>query len=558
MAAGSIIIDLLMRTGSFETDTKRAAKAAKDFEKDVIATARSVALGLGAIATAAGATFLALKKINDGVDALKDTSEATGATVENISALENIARRAGGTLDTASGALLKFNQVLKDADPDKGAGAVLRSLNLDIEELKRLDPAEAMLRTAKALSTWADDGNRARAVQELFGKSTKDVAGFLNDLAEAGQLNATVTTQQALEAEKFAKQMASLDKNLTDVARTITGPLIAAFNELIEKFKEGQARGDSWLKTAWERYKSNIREFYGIKPQEIMGPPAPPVLSDEDRLRQAEDRGFKPSLEVRDKPPTTKPKRERDASLTAEQVARIQIQAEEEAARESAEAWDIYNKYRLKESEERVEAEKEQWRQVFEFIDQEQERAIEEGKAIIEAGKEAKQAAAELGMTFASAFEDAIVEGKKLSDVLKGLAQDILRILARKLVTEPLANLISGSIGPLFGGARAAGGPVTAGVGYLVGERGPEYFQPNTSGRILPNSALGGGRAPRITIENHGARIQQRTESNGDIRLIIDAAVAEVDRRIASGTGSTARALKSRGVSLSGNLARRD
>jgi len=36
---------------------------------------------------------------------------------------------------------------------------------------------------------------------------------------------------------------------------------------------------------------------------------------------------------------------------------------------------------------------------------------------------------------------------------------------------------------------KAAGGPVTAGKRYLVGERGPELFEPSSSGRIVPNGA---------------------------------------------------------------------
>jgi hypothetical protein len=43
-----------------------------------------------------------------------------------------------------------------------------------------------------------------------------------------------------------------------------------------------------------------------------------------------------------------------------------------------------------------------------------------------------------------------------------------------------------------FGGGRAAGGPVAAGVPYLVGERGPELFVPRGSGTIVPNSRGGG------------------------------------------------------------------
>jgi len=49
----------------------------------------------------------------------------------------------------------------------------------------------------------------------------------------------------------------------------------------------------------------------------------------------------------------------------------------------------------------------------------------------------------------------------------------------------------------LGGGVRAAGGPVDAGVPYLVGERGPELFVPSTSGSIVPN---GGGPSIQNTF----------------------------------------------------------
>src|SRR5690606_10019098 len=53
---------------------------------------------------------------------------------------------------------------------------------------------------------------------------------------------------------------------------------------------------------------------------------------------------------------------------------------------------------------------------------------LEEQKTKI---KETDDAARQLGLTFSSAFEDAIVGGKKFSDVLKGLVDDILRMMVR-------------------------------------------------------------------------------------------------------------------------------
>lgn len=116
--------------------------------------------------------------------------------------------------------------------------------------------------------------------------------------------------------------------------------------------------------------------------------------------------------------------------------------------------------------------------------------------------EETNDAINELGLTFQSAFEDAIVEGKNLRDVLSGLEQDISRLLTRKLVTEKITGKISGAFddggifgdlfGGIFGGGKASGGPVIAGTPYLVGERGPELFVPRSSGAIMPNNQLGG------------------------------------------------------------------
>ena len=110
---------------------------------------------------------------------------------------------------------------------------------------------------------------------------------------------------------------------------------------------------------------------------------------------------------------------------------------------------------------------------------------------------EAKDAARELGLTFQSAFEDAIVGGNKLSDVLKGLAQDLTRLVIRKSITEPLAAAASDFISSAFGGTptpRATGGSALAGKSYIVGDGGrPELFVPDVNGRIVPSVPGGGG-----------------------------------------------------------------
>jgi len=67
--------------------------------------------------------------------------------------------------------------------------------------------------------------------------------------------------------------------------------------------------------------------------------------------------------------------------------------------------------------------------------------------------------------------------------------------LARKKIYDmavETANVTGGgtSYEPYDG--RYAGGPVTGGTPYIVGEKGPELFVPNNSGQIIPNNQLGG------------------------------------------------------------------
>lgn len=132
--------------------------------------------------------------------------------------------------------------------------------------------------------------------------------------------------------------------------------------------------------------------------------------------------------------------------------------------------------------------------------------------------KNSKSLVEELGLTFTSAFEDAIVAGGSLSDVLKGLEKDLIRIITRKLITEPLGQAIGGAdLGSLlgsffgggsgdaaaaiFGGGLATGGAAEAGRLYRVNERGPEVLDVggkqflmmgNQRGHVDPNPRLGG------------------------------------------------------------------
>lgn len=240
MALATLSIDIVAQLSKMQEGMDKAGRIAELNASRIegsFAKLRGTAAAIGsALAGAfAGVSVVAFVKANvDALDALNDLKDATGSSIENLSALEDIARRNGGTLDDVSGILVKFNGALKEADGKNGVSQALQAIGLNAAELKRMDPAEALRQTAVALAGFADDGSKARIVQELFGKSIKEAGPYLKDLAEAGGLNATVTAKQAAEAERFNKQLFAFQTNVSNASRAIISEMLPAMLRLSE------------------------------------------------------------------------------------------------------------------------------------------------------------------------------------------------------------------------------------------------------------------------------------------------------------------------------------
>ena len=78
---------------------------------------------------------------------------------------------------------------------------------------------------------------------------------------------------------------------------------------------------------------------------------------------------------------------------------------------------------------------------------------------------------------------------------------------------------------PQFRGAKAAGGPVKGGSGYLVGERGPELFTPGVSGMITPNHALGGSTSVVVNVDASGTSVEGDQPNAEELGRLIGAVV---------------------------------
>lgn len=192
-----------------------------------------------------------------------------------------------------------------------------------------------------------------------------------------------------------------------------------------------------------------------------------------------------------------------------------------------------------------------------------------------------KTLAEELGLTFTSAFESAVAGGGNFRSVLKGLEQDIIKLLVRMSVTEPLGNAVKGinwgsivsGIAGYFSGtptANAKGGVYDSpslyaysgqivskptlfafarGAG-LMGEAGPEAILPLKRGSDGRLGVEGGGSNVTVNVINNTdaqARTERRSDGKGNqfIEVIIEQVNGRIAGDIGRGSGPVPAAMQS-------------
>jgi protein-arginine kinase activator protein McsA len=138
-----------------------------------------------------------------------------------------------------------------------------------------------------------------------------------------------------------------------------------------------------------------------------------------------------------------------------------------------------------------------------------------------EAVEKTKSAVDELNLSFASAFEDAIVGGKSFQDVLKGIAQDILRLSVRRAITEPLGGFLTSALGGLLsfdGGGYTGSG---ARAGGLDGKGGfLSLLHPRETVIDHTKGGTAGGTVNLYLTQNNGALVTPQELARNNEQLV--------------------------------------
>jgi hypothetical protein len=254
MALGSIVISLLMQTGSFETDAGRAAKTAEKRAKQIDDSFRKAGKAIGiALAGAATAVGLAVRNAINDMDEMSKAAQKSGMGTEEFSRLAYAASLADVSIEdlqAATGRLAKA-QVAAQLTGSK-QGEIFRSLGIAIKDASgNLRPATDMLYDfADAVQDQGASPEVLAAGMEIFGKSFQNLIpllaggseGMRAAAAEADALGLTLSDQAGKNAEEFNDNLTRLKGSVTGAAMSIAEGLLPGLigltGGLVESSKE--------------------------------------------------------------------------------------------------------------------------------------------------------------------------------------------------------------------------------------------------------------------------------------------------------------------------------
>lgn len=578
---GSLVVNLSANVAQFQSDLGHAQQIADQSMRQIdagVALVKSSLVGLAG-AFSAGALVEKFHTAVEAMASLNDAADQTGASVEFLSSTLNTLKPTGATLDQITGLSQKLVRAMQGADEETSkAAAAFKALGIETSDsagnLRKID--DILPELAQKLDGYADGSNKVALLQALLGKSGGEYAKILKDLANEQQAAATVTKEQAEQADRLTKEWARMQQQSEILAQGLASKLVPTLADLVQKFNEatraglgffdkiqlttlaessvpkaideqvkaisrlkekrdalaadqrplmqlGKADGLRDLDDQIKRRETILAELQKRFDPNAVGPKGPLGLGDKGSW----DWGYKPEaprVETADKPKAIRDQvtegerllqnlqdrvfatlklteveklsseiargrvkfdneaQKQAAFVAAQQIDSVKAMDEaqrreleferqtESAAKRSAETVsrqikqtnDLVDKYtQLAQPAEKYRKELEQINDLAarnllspetaaQAKDRLQEDLAKKLGQVNDKTKDGVDLARELGMTFESAAENAILKWKSFSDVLQGVLQDIARMGIRQMVSGPITEWARG----IFGGSQ--------------------------------------------------------------------------------------------------------
>lgn len=527
---GQLVFEMAADVARLQSDMAKArgtVDGAMSGIKSAANTARNALAAIG-VGLSVHAFAEMIKGSVEAMNTLHELAIKTGNTVEALSELRPVARASGTDMEQLAVGMQKLSKSMYEvAETGKGkAAGAFETLGISVVDAsgKLRGNNEVMKEVAEKLEAMENKTQAVALAQQIFGKAGAQLLPFLHELAEAGALHASVTTEQAEAAHRFHVQLGQLTARSDGLKREMTLGLLPALSQIAGAMLDMNGQG------------AEVRSFF-----EAVG----------TLLKWVTEGAMSFWLALKDMGDSLGALAAQAAALLSgdlEMFKTIGRERDAQAKRNEEE----FEKFKQRMGEIPAIAAKAKSgvldaMEVADYLDEmEQKTGGKRGGAggrasgggvvgsntlsgdgnagggiasggtvgaVAAVATQVKQLNSQLADTSRTTsdvdklFENAAVKAirnfKNLRGVVSELAADLLRMGARSLTSslglgtggggDSLSGIAVDVVRGMFGGGRAAGGGVNAGTSYMVGEDGPELFTPGQSGGITPNGALRGG-----------------------------------------------------------------
>jgi hypothetical protein len=478
-----------------------------------------------AAAFSVGAITSFSKSLIDAADRLKDLSESTGISAEELSRFGNAAQLNGASTEEFQAAIVKFSNAIGEAAAgSKAQKEAFDALGISIKDANgNIRPTIDLFRdVADRFSQTADGAGKLAIAQDLLGRAGSRLIPVLNQGSDAlNKYQATFSNEFIDAAAQFNDEIDKLSINFQRLASTNLTGFLQAVNKLLNPDSVTQA----------EKLRSEIQKMQGTMSASVgtnflervfgidlgSGAAQAKIEQAQELLREIN----RMEAKVASTPTAAKPQVKLPSTDAFKPGAPKQTELEQEikavqdVLKSIQTPLDVYNQ-KLRELDNlksKMLITDEQYLDRLMQLEDE----LQKGYPLVQRSKTALQEYADATQNLSKQLEDVAISGLEsledaLVNVMMGtmsvkdaframtvsILSDLAKILIRKSITGPLADVIGGFFGAP--GAKAIGGAVQSGQPYVVGERGPELFVPNQSGSVVANKNMSGGGATNVVV----------------------------------------------------------
>jgi len=246
MPLATLSIDLEARLAKFEADLGRASRSLDKLAENARGSfARVGEVFAGSFAASAVEEGLRglvelFPQLVEGVAALQDLSEETGASTVALASFQTAADVSGVKIDQLAQLMVRLTGNLgRISTETKGAGQALSNLGIPLEEFRRLAPDQQIQKLSIAFNTFEDGASKTSNALALFGRQGPSVLRFFKEYGDGLESSSRLTAEQIARADEYGDRQARMRSELRQTAQAIAIQALPALTALGNGFRTG-------------------------------------------------------------------------------------------------------------------------------------------------------------------------------------------------------------------------------------------------------------------------------------------------------------------------------